>query len=58
MTIQQDTIFVQGLPTDIDEVSLSQYFGQIGIIKVRVVLPFPVYRRHYLTQFYLFITYS
>ena len=34
MTTQQDTIFVQGLPTEIDERSLEQFFGQIGVIKV------------------------
>lgn len=34
MTTQQDTIFVQGLPTEIDERSLATFFGQIGIIKV------------------------
>lgn len=34
MTTQQDTIFIQGLPDNIDERSLSTFFGQIGIIKV------------------------
>lgn len=39
MTTQQDTIFIQGLPTDIDERSLASFFGQIGIIKVRLLSP-------------------
>lgn len=35
MTTQTDTIFIQGLPTDINEPMLAQFFGQIGLIKVR-----------------------
>ena len=29
----QDEIFVSGLPTDITEQEIADYFGQIGIIK-------------------------
>ena len=32
---QTDTIFVSGLPDDVEEMELSRFFGSIGIIKVR-----------------------
>ena len=35
MTTLHDTIFIQGLPTNINDEALAQFFGQIGIIKVR-----------------------
>ena len=34
MELQQDTIFVQGLPDDVTEEGLAQHFGSIGVIKV------------------------
>lgn len=29
-----DTIFISGMPTDVTEEQLSNYFGSIGVIKV------------------------
>jgi RNA recognition motif-containing protein len=34
MEVQEDTIYVSGLPDDVDEAAIAEYFGQIGIIKV------------------------
>lgn len=31
----QDTIFVSGLPDDVNEGDLESHFGSIGVIKVR-----------------------
>ena len=32
--VQQDTVFVQGLPESVTEDQLASHFGSIGIIKV------------------------
>ena len=34
MELQQDTVFVTGLPEDVNEDSLAGHFGSIGVIKV------------------------
>ena len=34
MMIQTDTIFVSGLPVDVEPPKIAEFFGQIGIIKV------------------------
>ena len=34
MIIQEDTIFVAGLPTTAESPEIAEYFGQIGVIKV------------------------
>ena len=35
---QTDTIFVSGLPDDVDENELARFFGSIGIIKVSIIM--------------------
>ena len=35
MLIQEDTIFVSGLPTTASTTEIAEFFGQIGVIKVR-----------------------
>lgn len=56
MTTQQDTIFIQGLPTDIDERSLASFFGQIGIIKVRLLAFVEIFALHlYSANYRLYI---
>uniref|UniRef100_T1JJM9 RanBP2-type domain-containing protein n=1 Tax=Strigamia maritima TaxID=126957 RepID=T1JJM9_STRMM len=32
--VQEDTVFVSGLAEEVSEVDLSQFFGQIGIVKI------------------------
>lgn len=39
MEQQQDTIFVQGLPDDVNEDAIAQHFGSIGVIKVSREFP-------------------
>lgn len=34
METQDDTIYVSGLPDDVTEEAIAEFFGQIGIIKV------------------------
>lgn len=34
----QDTVFISGLPENVSEDELSNYFGAIGIIKVGITL--------------------
>lgn len=36
MIVQQDTIFVSGMGTDISEEDIAQHFGSIGVIKVGI----------------------
>ena len=36
MQSQPDTIFVQGLPTEVGEREIAAHFGAIGVIKVRL----------------------
>lgn len=31
---QDDTVFITGLPEEVTEIQISDYFGSIGIIKV------------------------
>lgn len=41
MSQQNDTIFISGMPSNVTEDQLINYFGSIGVIKVRdIVLVF------------------
>lgn len=35
MVVQEDTIFVSGMDSNITEEEICEYFGAIGLIKVR-----------------------
>lgn len=37
MIIQEDTVFVAGLPESASSKEIAEFFGKIGIIKVRFV---------------------
>lgn len=34
MVVQEDTVFVSGMSSDINEADIEEHFGAIGIIKV------------------------
>ena len=36
MIIQEDTVFVSGLPTTATPVEIAEFFGKIGIVKVGI----------------------
>ena len=36
MIIQEDTVFVSGLPVSAEPLEIAEFFGKIGIVKVRV----------------------
>lgn len=46
MEVQDDTIYVTGMPEGTTEEVVAEYFGQIGLIKVRAytTAPLPRYR--------------
>lgn len=38
MIIQEDTVFVSGLPTTAAPTEIAEFFGKIGIIKVKICI--------------------
>lgn len=39
IVVQDDTVFVSGMDTEVTESEINTHFGAIGIIKVRLCLP-------------------